>query len=103
LSQYSPSSYRPAAVVLALAFSVSAAGVASCADHSRPHRIAFASPAHVVEPEVQPIVTASRPAATAPAPAPAARATNGNRVVLVTLDGVRADDVFEGADPSLRP
>ena len=58
-------------------------GPLSCADHGHP-RVAFASVgtlADVVRPPL----------------------TNDGRVILVTLDGVRAEDVFDGASRTLRP
>lgn len=85
MKQYPPVSFfLPRAALL-----VSFVGLASCAEHT-PHRIAFAS--------TEPVLEAPTPALGA-RPAP----TSDGRVVLVTIDGVRAEDVFDGADPSLRP
>jgi hypothetical protein len=84
LKQYPPVS------VAALLFTVLA--LPACADHSRTH-IAFASSAGAG-------VTDD---ALAALPAIAPKPTNDGRVVLVTIDGVRAEDVFDGADPTLRP
>jgi hypothetical protein len=75
----------PVAFVFALL--VSAVSLASCVDHAHP-RIAFASTA---------------PEDTAAAPGAPVALTNDGRVVLVTIDGVRPEDVFEGADLALRP
>ncbi len=58
-------------------------GPTSCVDHGHP-RVAFASP--------------GLPADVATAPL-----TNDGRVILVTLDGVRAEDIFDGASSTLRP
>lgn len=84
---------HPPVSFLVLLFSV--VGVASCVDH-RHHRIAFASPAASSDDLAFPVlpisgnVTSSKP-------------TSDGRIVLVTIDGVRAEDVFDGADPALRP
>ena len=88
LKQYPPVSF------FVLLFSV--VGVASCVDH-RHHQIAFASAASSDELEFSVLPIAS---STARVPA---RPTNDGRIVLVTIDGVRAEDVFDGADPQLRP
>lgn len=85
MKQYPPVSF--ALVVVA------AVALASCLDHSQ-GRIAFASPASTDDPA---------DAAASPGQAPRTKPASDGRVVLVTLDGVRAEDVFEGADPSLRP
>ncbi len=63
---------------------ITALGLASCVDQGHP-RVAFASPALGLGDLVH---------------APLA---NDGRVILVTLDGVRAEDVFDGADASLKP
>ena len=67
----------------------------SCADQAH-HRIAFASS------------TAEDPAAEsggpgAPSSLVAVTPKADGRIVLVTIDGVRAEDVFDGADKTLRP
>jgi len=82
LKQYPPVSF------FVLLFSV--VGVASCTDN-RHHRIAFASSEELALPVV-PIASSAR-----------SRPTSDGRIVLVTIDGVRAEDVFDGADPDLRP
>lgn len=84
MKQYPPASF---------AFVVTAAVVlASCVDH--PHsRIAFASSDPADDPA----------GSSASTPATPVKPTGDGRVVLVTLDGVRAEDVFNGADPGLRP
>ena len=70
-------------------------GLPSCADQAH-SRIAFASspveeaPAAIGAAAVTPPLAVVKPKA-------------DGRIVLVTLDGVRAEDVFGGADPSLRP
>ncbi len=66
---------------VAAALFVAGLGLASCADHSH-NRVAFASTAALGDVH--------------------ATLDNDGRVILVTLDGVRAEDVFDGADPSLR-
>lgn len=81
--------YPPVRLVALAALVVSFASTASCADHSHT-RVAFAS-------------NAAFDADATPAPAARARAGNDNRIVLITIDGVRPEDVFEGADPTLRP
>lgn len=83
--------YPPSAVLLS--FFVSALPLASCTDHGHA-RIAFASTAGMEESALAP------PPAVAP---PRATPTTDARIILVTIDGVRAEDVFDGADPSLRP
>jgi hypothetical protein len=87
LKQYPPVSF----FVLLL----SVVGVASCVDH-RHHRIAFASPAASSD-------DLAFPALPMIAGSPHTKPTNDGRIVLVTIDGVRAEDVFDGADPALRP
>ncbi|HSO32955.1 MAG TPA: alkaline phosphatase family protein [Labilithrix sp.] len=62
---------------------LAAVGPPSCVDHGHP-RVAFASMGSLGE-VVRPTLT------------------NDGRVILVTLDGVRAEDVFDGASRSLRP
>lgn len=60
----------------------------SCAaDGPRYSHVAFASASGVED-----VLAAARPTP-----------TKDGRVVLITLDGVRAADVFDGADPSLKP
>ena len=86
MKQYPPVSF------FVLLFSV--VGVASCVDH-RQHRIAFASPAASDDLAFPVLPLANRGAP--------ARPTSDGRIVLVTIDGVRAEDVFDGADPTLRP
>lgn len=88
MKQYPPVSFISARVALLASFVV----LASCADHT-PHRIAFASTDAVPDAPTP----AHAQAAARPAP------TSDGRVVLVTIDGVRPEDVFDGADPSLRP
>lgn len=88
MKQYPPVSF------FVLLFSV--VGVASCVDH-RHHQIAFASPAPSDE-FAFPVLPIASIGARVPA-----RPTNDGRIVLVTIDGVRAEDVFDGADPRLRP
>lgn len=81
--------YPPVSFVLALVFGPLTAGVlVACVDHAHPH-IAFASTDLADDP------APSSPASTI--------ANRDARVVLVTIDGVRAEDVFDGADPTLRP
>lgn len=58
-------------------------GPTSCVDHGHP-RVAFASPGALSD-----VVRALL--------------TNDGRVILITLDGVRAEDVFDGASRTLRP
>ena len=86
MKQYPPVSF------FVLLFAV--VGVASCVDH-RHHRIAFASNASSEDLAfpVMPIAGTSAPA----------KPTSDGRIVLVTIDGVRAEDVFDGADVELRP
>ena len=67
---------------IAAALLVTAVGLASCVDHGHA-RVAFASTGVVEDATRSPL-------------------TSDGRVILVTLDGVRAEDVFDGADPSLR-
>jgi len=62
--------------------------LASCAaDGPRYSHVAFASASAVED-----VLAAARP-----------KPARDGRVVLITLDGVRAEDVFNGADPSLKP
>lgn len=82
--------YPPASLAVLV---VSVAALASCVDHTHP-RLAFAS-AGTAEEAPMPVL----PGFEVPAPKP----TNDGRVVLITIDGVRAEDVFDGADPTLRP
>jgi Metalloenzyme superfamily len=76
--------------VVAAALVASALGLSSCVDHrpaareARAPRVAFAGALGTLGDVIRP-----------------SRANDG-RVILVTLDGVRAEDVFGGADPSLR-
>ena len=70
----------------AIALALAAFSAASCKEHATP-RIAFASTDNIED-----VLAAARP-----------KPTRDGRVVLVTIDGVRAEDVFDGADPSLRP
>jgi hypothetical protein len=84
LKQYPPVSF--AALLMAVV------GLPSCVDHGQ-SRLAFAS-ADAFEDLPMPAAAAGQPKAD-----PAKR----GRIVLVTIDGVRAEDVFDGADPSLRP
>jgi hypothetical protein len=80
LKQYpSPVSFA-AVLVLSL-------GITSCVDHGHHPRIAFASTDNIEE-----VLAAARP-----------KPTRDGRVILITIDGVRAEDVFDGADPALRP
>jgi hypothetical protein len=67
-------------------------GLPSCVDHGQ-SRLAFAS-AEAYEDLPMP--------GGAPGQLPVDPATSG-RIVLITIDGVRAEDVFDGADPKLRP
>ena len=83
--------YPPVSFVVLL---MSVVGVASCVDNHH-HRIAFASPASSDD-FAFPVL----PMASSGAPS---RPTSDGRIVLVTIDGVRAEDVFDGADPDLRP
>ena len=71
----------------ALAVAAVALSLASCAQHAH-GRLAFASAGGISGDDA----LAVRPTL-----------TNDGQVILVTLDGVRAEDVFDGADPSLRP
>jgi hypothetical protein len=84
LKQYPPVSFA-ALLVMVVA-------LPSCVDQGQAH-LAFAS-AQSLENLPMPDLAPGQPA-TDPK-------TSG-RVVLITLDGVRAEDVFEGADPKLRP
>lgn len=84
--------YPPVRVVALAALVLSFAGTASCAEQAHT-RVAFASSA-AIDADATPALAA---------PAARARSVNDNRIVLVTIDGVRAEDVFEGADPTLRP
>lgn len=87
MKQYPPVSF------FVLLFAV--VGVASCADRHH-HRIAFASNVSGDE-LVQPALVTPRGGGSS------ARPTSDGRIVLVTIDGVRAEDIFDGADPDLRP
>ena len=69
------------------------------AENDRDEALAYHSEGRPGKIEVVP----TKPTATAVTAAPQAGPANDGRVVLVTLDGVRAEDVFDGADPSLRP
>ena len=71
--------------VLALSFVM----LTSCVDHGQA-RVAFAST--VPSAEIEEVLASARP-----------KPMRDGRVVLITLDGVRAEDVFDGADPSLKP
>lgn len=87
MKQYPPVSF------FVLLFSV--VGVASCVGH-RHHRIAFASPAASSDDLALPMLPIA-------GNVPPTRPTSDGRIVLVTIDGVRAEDVFDGADQELRP
>jgi len=82
--------YHPPVSFAALLVAVM--GLPSCVDQGQSH-LAFAS-AQSIEDLPMPPPTPGQP--------PVDPKTSG-RVVLVTLDGVRAEDVFDGANPSLRP
>jgi hypothetical protein len=84
LKQYPPVSFA-ALLVMVMA-------LPSCVDQGQAH-LAFAS-AQSLENLPMPDPVPGQPA-TDP--------TTSGRVVLITLDGVRAEDVFDGADPALRP
>lgn len=84
MKQYPPVSFAALLVVVM--------GLPSCVDHGQ-SRLAFASGGPLDD------LPMPGPAAGQPAVDPAA----SGRIVLVTIDGVRAEDVFDGADPSLRP
>jgi hypothetical protein len=84
LKQYPPVSFAALLVVVI--------GLPSCVDHGQ-SRLAFAS-AEAYEDLPLPAAASGQP--------PVDPATSG-RIVLITIDGVRAEDVFEGADPKLRP
>jgi hypothetical protein len=84
LKQYPPVSF---AALLAAVI-----GLPSCVDHGQ-SRLAFAS-AEAYENLPMPGAASGQ--------LPVDPATSG-RIVLITIDGVRAEDVFEGADPKLRP
>jgi hypothetical protein len=86
LLQYPPISFALRAVFGPLV----AVALASCVDHSQA-RVAFAATDPTEE------AAADRAQALSLAPA------SDGRVVLVTVDGVRAEDVFGGADRALRP
>ena len=90
--------YPPPAVAALLVLVLGLAPIASCADHAHSH-IAFASGAH----EESVATPAPLSIAASPVPVNAPAVANDARVILVTIDGVRAEDVFEGANPSLRP
>lgn len=84
MKQYPPVSFA-ALVVVILA-------LPACVDQGQ-SRLAFAS--------VAPVDDLPMPG---PAPGPPAGSpASSGRIVLVTIDGVRAEDVFDGADPTLRP
>jgi phosphopentomutase/2,3-bisphosphoglycerate-independent phosphoglycerate mutase family metalloenzyme len=84
LKQYPPVSFAALLVVVLT--------LPACVDHGQSH-LAFASSGPLDD------LPMPGPAPGQPAVDPAA----GGRIVLVTIDGVRAEDVFDGADPSLRP
>ena len=84
MKQYPPVSFAALLVVVM--------GLPSCVDHGQ-SRLAFASAGPLDD------LPMPGPAPGRPAVDPAA----SGRIVLVTIDGVRAEDVFDGADPSLRP
>ena len=84
MKQYPPVSFA--------ALLVAVIGLPSCVDHGQ-SRLAFAS-AEAYEDLPMP--------GAAPGQRPLDPSISG-RIVLVTIDGVRAEDVFEGADPKLRP
>jgi len=86
--------YPPASLA---ALVVSVAALASCVDHAHP-QIAFASGGAGEERAGEEPPMPVLPGLAAPPP----KLTNDGRVVLVTIDGVRAEDVFDGADPTLR-
>jgi hypothetical protein len=83
LKQYPPVSFA--------ALLVAVIGLPSCVDHGQT-RLAFAS-AEAYEDLPMPGAASGQ--------RPLDPATSG-RIVLITIDGVRAEDVFEGADPKLR-
>lgn len=87
---------------VSFAFLLAAAvGLAACIHH--PHsRIAFAAGADADEDVAGAAARSSSPRGAGSA-AGAAKPTSDGRVVLVTIDGVRAEDVFGGADLTLRP
>ncbi len=84
MKQYPPVSFA--------ALLVAVIGLPSCVDHGQ-SRLAFAS-AEAYEDLPMPGAASGQ--------LPVDPATSG-RIVLVTIDGVRAEDVFDGADPQLRP
>ena len=84
MQQYPPVSFA--------ALLVAVMGLPSCVDQGQSH-LAFASAQSIEDLPMPPAV---------PGQPPVDPKTSG-RVVLVTLDGVRAEDVFDGANPSLRP
>ncbi len=59
----------------------------SVAGGPRSSQVAFASTSGIED-----VLAAARP-----------RPTKDGRVVIITLDGVRAEDIFDGADPTLQP
>jgi hypothetical protein len=85
LKQYPPVSFFVLLLMLA--------PTASCVDQGH-HRIAFASPSG--DDVAFPVVPVAGNGVVS-------RPTSDGRIVLVTIDGVRAEDVFDGADPELRP
>ncbi len=85
MQQYSLSAFRAFCIA---AMSASLA-ISSCVDHGTA-RVAFAAPDETLDPG-------------GPPPSPSLVSGRDGRVVLVTIDGVRPQEVFEGASPSFPP